>query len=152
MNEKGLLTCPNCESTWFNQVQVGQFQYNSLNFVKPVPFSGEKKVTYICAECGYTVDSLEEPNKMLMIITGNSEGQKRVALHDAGMEALEWEDYTQMSNIVFVTDDAKQNKWDQIEPLFEGSIVHYMDISDGNYDPEELSQGVAEIVKEGNET
>ena len=148
---KNLLTCPGCTSNWFSQVQLGTFQSGQLDFVTTVQ-PVERKVTYICAECGHPVESLEEPNKMLMIITGNSEGDKRLAMHDAGFEIESWGDLLLEDNILFVTKLAEEEKSEEIEDLLAGSLVHYIDLSEGEYEPEALAQAVSEVLRKKDAT
>jgi len=148
MNKNNLLICPNCGGEWFNRITVNKFKKSTRVDFQSLP-AVESQTVYHCfnPECGLIVDSLEEPNKTLLIITGNSAGYRRIATKNAGFEAREWEHLWFFDkNILFVTKDTKKNHPEKFEHFLADSLVQELDISDGNYDPEELKQIVAEYM------
>lgn len=150
MKKNSLLSCSNCGSEWFNQVQVGKYPSNLLDFIiKYSPI--ETKVAYLCAECGFIVDSLDEPETVLIVITGNSEGYKRKGLIHAGYEPsdnLQFDDYLVQDEFLFVIKDYWKKHQEELSQMIEGTIIKVFETYKSDYDNTELKNAIKEMRKE----
>jgi len=127
-----LLTCPNCEETWWVQSAIGQY---SADEIKEVDFRftiGAKNATvaYACMGCGY-IHSKEtaNPTKKIVFITGKSAGYKRKAMIAVGVEPVEFDDMIDLGKFAFMTEEFYNNQ-DDVNSLFTEDIVKFVDAKD----------------------
>jgi hypothetical protein len=81
------MNCPQCDTDLFQSVQLVRLDAK-LN-AAPV------KTVYLCANCGRPIEKPEDFNarKVILHVTGNSEGHRRRAVMQAGFPVekyLEW--------------------------------------------------------------
>jgi len=125
------LQCPQCNGEIFNQVQVGRFDKEKIDFKTILP-PQNPTVAYVCAQCGFPLDqNTINARKLLVIITGNSDGYKRRAMFALGLEPAEWEEFTRIDNIFLVTKDAWKKQSELLEKALRNTINDVIDVSDG---------------------
>ena len=54
-----LMLCPKCKCSWFEEREIAQYDKEVINFLTSI-VSEQKKLLYVCVNCGHTIASQEK--------------------------------------------------------------------------------------------
>ncbi len=131
-----LLPCPNCGGTRFNQLPIGEFKKDEVDF-KTTLIPLNQSVVYICP-CGTVIDeNTANMEKQIVIITGESIKYRSRAILSTGLDLpkkLDWDrqSFIVLKDTIFVTKKTWESPPTELIQLLENKNIRPYDVSDGD--------------------
>ena len=74
-----ILECPNCQSIYFQRVELARSKKDDIKFDSPTsPLPEDRKYIYVCGQCGFVITGEPKiiPKEIEVIVTKDSVGMK----------------------------------------------------------------------------